>query len=79
MTIGEVKALKNNVHLTFDTAHGKEVLAFIKKIGRYTATVYDSSETNDIIARDANRRLIQTIESIMTLNAEQILALQQEE
>lgn len=77
MTLDETKALKNNVHLTFGTAHGQEVMKFIEKIGGWTPTIYDSGDTNEIIARDANRRLIGTLKTIMQLNAEQILALQE--
>ena len=75
MTLADAQALKKNVHATFESLHGKEVLTYIKKIGGYTCNVYDSSETNEIIARDANRRLIQTLESIMILTPEQIVAI----
>ena len=78
MTIEEAKALKNNVHLTFESPQGKEVMKYIEKIGCWIPTVYDSGETNEIIARDANRRLIGTLKTIMILNAEQIVALQEE-
>ena len=78
MTVNEAKALKANVHATFESPSGKEVMAFIEKIGHWTPTVYDSGETNEIIARDANRRLIGTLKTIMILNAEQIVALQEE-
>ena len=78
MTLDEAKALKNNVHLAFESPQGKEVMAFIEKIGHWTPSIYDSGDTNEIIARDANRRLIGTLKTIMILNAEQIVALQEE-
>ena len=74
----DTKALKQNVHATFESAHGKEVMKYIEKIGSWTPTVYDSGETNEIIARDANRRLIGTIKSIMLLTADQIVSLTEE-
>ena len=67
MTIDEAKALKNNIHLTFDTPQGQEVMKFMEKIGGWTPSIYDSGDTNEIIARDANRRLIGTLKSIMNL------------
>jgi hypothetical protein len=78
MTVAEAKTLKANIHATFESAHGKETMRYIEKIGCWTPTVYDSGETNEIIARDANRRLIGTLKSIMILTAEQIAALTEE-
>ena len=78
MNIQQAQALKNNVHLTFETAHGKEVMKFMEKIGCWIPNVFDSGETNEIIARDANRRLIGTLKTIMEIDAEQIVALTQE-
>ena len=79
MTLNEAKALKMNVHATFESSTGKEVLAYIEKIGSWIPTVYDSGETNEIIARDANRRLIGTLKTIMSLSSEQIVQIMGEE
>ena len=79
MTIDEAKALKNNVHLTFESPQGKETMKFLEKIGGWTPSLYDSGDTNEIIARDANRRLIGTIKTIMELTAEQICTLTNKE
>ena len=73
--INYVKALKSNLHVTFESPHGQEVMKFIERIGRWTPSVMDSTETNEIIARDANRRLIGTLKTIMELSADQIVAL----
>jgi len=78
MILSEAQALKKNMLATFESAHGKEVMKFIKRIGNYYCTVYDSGDTNEIIARDANRRLIQTLESIINLTPEQIVKLTEE-
>ena len=75
MTVEEIKALKANVHATFDTPHGQETMAFIEAVGGWTPTIADSNETNDIIARDANRQLIGTLKTIMQCNAEQLATL----
>ena len=79
MTIDEAKTLKNNVHLTFESPQGKETMKFLEKIGGWTPSLYDSGDTNEIIARDANRRLIGTIKTIMELTAEQICTLTNKE
>lgn len=78
MTVNEAKALKGNVHATFESPQGKEVMAYIEKIGSWYPTYADSNETNDIIARDANRKLISTLKTIMILTPEQICALTEE-
>ena len=57
------------------TAQGKEAMAFMEQIGGWVPTNFDSGDTNDIIARDANRRLIGTIKTLLTLGPEQVVAL----
>lgn len=69
-----VKKLKQDIHFVFDSPQGKDVLEFIKDISGWIPTKWDSSETNDIIARDANRRLIGTILTILELSPDQIVA-----
>ena len=79
MTIDEAKVLKQNIHATFETPSGKETMKFLEKIGGWTPSIYDSGDTNEIIARDANRRLIGTIKTIMELTSEQIVTLTSKE
>jgi len=71
----EAAALISNLHATFDSPQGKEAMAFIEQIGGWIPTNFDSGDTNDIIARDANRRLIGTIKTLLTLSPEQVVAL----
>lgn len=77
MTIQEAKILKQNIHATFESPQGKDTMKYLEKIGGWVPSIYDSADTNEIIARDANRRLIGTLKTIMELNAEQIVALNQ--
>ena len=79
MNINEAVALKSNMHATFDSPQGKEVMRYIESIGNWYPTVYDTGETNEIIGRDANRRLIGTLKSILTLTPQQISVLTEEE
>lgn len=75
--INAVRALKSNLHATFDSPQGKETMKFMKEIGGWWPTEFDSMDTNSIIARDANRRMLGTIRTILDLSAEQIVALAQ--
>lgn len=70
-----VKALKASLHLVFDTPQGKDVLKWMQELGGWYPTVWDSMETNDIIARDANRKLLGTIRTMLELTPEQIMFL----
>ena len=70
-----VKGLKSNLHVTFESPQGQEVMKFIEVIGGWYPSILDPSDTNSIIARDANRRLIGTIKSVMNLTPEQIVSL----
>ncbi len=75
-----VKDLQNNLRI-LDSPQGKEVMIFLESIGGWTPNIFDTLETNEVIARDANRRLIGTIKTLMTLPPEAIvqLAKQKEE
>ena len=70
-----VSGLKSNLHATFDSPQGKEAMKFMEKIGSWYPNIMDSNETNDIIARDATRRLLGTIKTILELSADQIVTL----
>jgi hypothetical protein len=78
MTRDEAADLKTSMHNVFDTPSGVVVMRFLEKIGKWYPTVYDSGETNEIIARDANRRLIGTVKTILVLNPEQIVEITKE-
>ena len=73
--IAQVKALKSNIQATFGSAPGQEVMKFLEQIGSWTPSVFEGTETNEIIARDANRRMVGTIKTIMDLSADQIVQL----
>jgi hypothetical protein len=73
----QVKEIQSNLRATFDSPQGREVMAFMEAIGGWYPSVYDSQETNAIIARDANRQLIGTLKTLLTLSPEQVMALAQ--
>jgi hypothetical protein len=76
--IKAVSALKSNVHATFDSPQGKEVMAFMEQIGSWYPTIMDPMDTNSIVARDANRRMIGTIKTIMACSLDQIMSITKE-
>ena len=76
--IADVKALQSNLIATFESPQGKSVMEYIEAIGSWYPKMSDSGETNEIIARDANRRLIGTLKTMMKLTPEQIVTLAKE-
>lgn len=70
-----VQGLKSNLNTVFGSPQGAEVFKFLEEIGSWNPKVWDSMETNHIVARDANRRLLGTVRTIIELEPEQIVAL----
>ena len=79
MTLDEIKGLQNDLRAVFNSPSGKNAMRYIERIGGWTPSMYDSSETNEIIARDANRRLIGTLKTLMELTPQQVYALENQE
>jgi hypothetical protein len=77
--INEVRGIQSNLRSTFESPQGKEAMRIIEQIGSWTPSVFDSIETNEVIARDANRRLIGTIKTLLELSPEQIVAMANQE
>ncbi len=77
--LAQAKAIKQDIEFMFNTPQGKNVMEFMKQIGGWWPNAFDSNETNEIIARDANRRLIGTLRTMMDLSPEQIVALANKE
>jgi hypothetical protein len=68
-----VRGLQSNLRVVFGSPQGQEIMKFLEEISHWTPSVYDSLETNEVIARDANRRLIGTIKSLLTLDPYQVV------
>jgi hypothetical protein len=68
-------ALKSNLHATFDSPQGQEAMRFMEQIGSWYPNIADPMDTNSIVSRDATRRLIGTIKTILALSPEQISSL----
>lgn len=76
-TRNDIVMLKSSMHTVFDSPQGKDVMMFLEKIGSWTPNIMDSMDTNDIVARDANRRLIGTIKTFLDLDPDQLLTIMQ--
>jgi len=77
--INVVKSLQADMRATFSSPQGQEVMKFIEEIGSWFPNIYDSSDTNDVIARDANRRLVGTLKTLLDLSPEAIMQLAKQE
>ena len=77
-TIDQIKGVQSNLIAVFGTPQGQEVMGYLEDIGSWYPKMDDSGETNEIIARDANRRLLGTIKTLLKLTPEQVMALKGE-
>ena len=77
-TIDQIKGVQSNLIAVFSTPQGQEVMRYLEDIGSWYPKMDDSGETNEIIARDANRRFLGTIKTLLRLTPEQMMALKGE-
>jgi len=74
-----VKGLQKNLRVTFESPQGKEVMLFLEKLCSWYPTAFDTLETNEVIARDANRRVLGTIKTLIEQKPEIIVTLAKQE
>jgi hypothetical protein len=73
-----VKGLQSNIHATFDSPQGKEVIKFLEKTCFWYQT--EISENRDsTLVNVGKRQVLATIKTLMELSADQIVALAQKE
>ena len=72
--IEEVKVLKSDFDACLKHPQGDNVIAFLESVCNWYPLVGDSSETNDVIARDARRQVLATIKTFLKCSPEQIQA-----
>jgi len=78
--VNYVKELKSNVHSTFDTPQGKEVLKFLELTCCWYQSVLSPQDPQMTLINDGKRQVLATIKTILKHSPEQItaLALEQE-
>jgi len=70
-----VSALKSNVHATFDSPQGQEVMEFLEQTCCWYQSVWDKDNPDMTLINDGKRQVLATIKTILTLSPEQIVAL----
>lgn len=70
-----VIGLKSNMHTTFDTPQGKEVMRFLEQTCCWYKSCFDPSDPNMTLINDGKRQVVATIKTILELKPDQIMAL----
>lgn len=74
-----VKGLQKNLRVTFESVPGKEVMVFLEKLCHWYPNITDTLETNEVIARDAERRILGTLKTLIEHRPEVIVTLAKQE
>ena len=78
MTIDEAVGLKSNMHATFDSPQGKEIMMFLEKRCNWYDSVFSPISPDMTLVAAGRREVLATIKTILELSPEQIVSLQQE-
>jgi len=71
----EVAGLKSNMHATFDTAQGKEIMSFLEQSCCWYQSCLVPGSPDMSLVNDGKRQVLATIKSILKFTPEQISAL----
>jgi hypothetical protein len=71
----DVGAIKANLHATFDTPQGKEVLKWLEVSCGWYHSVYSTQDPNLTLINDGKRQVIATIKTFLELSTDQIVYL----
>lgn len=72
-----VRKLKSNVHATFESPHGQEVMKFLEATCCWYQSIYDPNAPEMALVNDGKRQVIATLKTIMELTTEQLVVLAQ--
>ena len=76
MELDYAVGLKSNMHATFDSPQGKEVLRYLEDAcGWYRSVYVPGADRDEVLINDGKRQVLATIKSILELNPEQIATL----
>jgi len=73
--VEEAAALKSNMHATFDTPQGKEVMEFLEKSCCWYNSCFDPSHPDLALINDGKRQVLATIKTILKCSPQQIAAM----
>lgn len=71
--IEDVAALKSNVHATFDTPQGREVMKFLEMSCCWYKSVWTPGNPEMTLVNDGKRQVLATIKTILELSPDQIV------
>ena len=70
-----IKTLKSNIHATFDSPQGKEVMKFLEQTCCWYKSVWDPNDPDMTLINDGKRQVLATIKTILELTPDQIIAI----
>lgn len=70
-----IKGLQSNLRVVFETAAGKEVMAFLEEAVGYDASIFDPASRENTWIQDGKRQVVATIKSLMKLTPDQVVAM----
>jgi hypothetical protein len=73
--IDYVKGVQSNLHATFDTPQGKEVMKFLETMVGYDASIFDPTSKENTWIRDGGRQVVATIKTLLKHKAEDIVSI----
>ena len=71
----DAATLKNNMHATFDTPQGQEVMRFLEHTCCWYQSCLVPSNGELTLVNDGKRQVLATIKTILTLSPDQIVDL----
>ena len=80
MTREDIVGLKSNMHATFDTPQGKEVLRYLEMSCCWYRSIFTpGADRDEVLINDGKRQVIATIKTFLETSPEQILYLMEKE
>mgnify|MGYP006863160764 CR=1 FL=1 len=73
-----VAGLKSNMHATFDTPQGKEVMRFLELSCCWYKSVWEPTSPDMTLINDGKRQVLATIKTILECSPDQIVHLAQQ-
>ena len=70
-----VKGLKSNMHATFDTPQGQDIMKFLEHTCSWYRSVWHPDSPDMTLINDGKRQVLATIKTILELSPEQIIHL----
>jgi len=69
------KTIKSDMHATFDSPQGQEVMKFLEQSCCWYQSVYHPGSPDMTLINDGKRQVLATIKTILNLSPDQLVAL----